>query len=358
MFPKKGNITQPNNRRPIDIEPWTSKITYEIESEWWYGRVRATLDVDQCVDHMGCKPHIRIDDAFLCLKLFVAKTKYNKISVFILWAWILRVHLIATHMMTIMTSELPAASYIKNWPNKKTDSWWLDSYQATHKLQHQKYARGKYICLPYVHLAPFLKQFSKKTLLKRGSGRTIFFGGKWRWGTAGPILVSFQRTLFVWDRHARSHEKTKFAVAVKPLRCMAALRLNKSVFVHAQRVDCPMTVHCLVLCKESPSQHGQQNVAGGTGNLAECCHSVCLEDVEGFKHVQTKKRSNHEWRSILISLTAKRRKFFPTRKQMKNAAATWCTFHSMISVWPAFWINIYILRNVWRTCQGVHRKTK
>ena len=182
MFPKKGNITQPNNRRPIDIEPWTSKITYEIESEWWYGRVRATLDVDQCIDHMGCKPNIRIDDAFLCLKLFVAKTKYNKISVFILWAWILRVHLIATHMITIMTSELPAASYIKNWPNKKTDSWWLDSYQATHKLQHQKYARGKYICLPYVHLAPFLKQFSKKTLLKRGSGRTIFFWGEMKMG--------------------------------------------------------------------------------------------------------------------------------------------------------------------------------
>lgn len=117
----------------------------------------------------------------------------------------------------------------------------MDSYQATHKLQHQKYARGKSICLPYVNLAPFPKQFSKKTLLKRGSGRTIFLGGKWRWGTAGPILVSFQRILahgsYLFGTGTRVRTKKRKAVAVKPLRCMAALRLNKSVLVHPQRVD-------------------------------------------------------------------------------------------------------------------------
>ena len=260
-------------------------------------------------------------------------------SVFILWAWILRVHLIATHMITWPASCQPPITSRTGPTKKQTADGLLPSDPQT---SAPKIRAGKIHMFTICKFGPFPETIFQKNVVETWEWQNNFSWGEMKMGDGRADFSLFpkdpgSRILFVWDRHARSHEKTKGG-------CCETIALY----------GCPPLKQ---ICS-CTSATGGLNVAGGTGNLAECCHSMCLEDVEGFKHVQTKKRSNHEGRSILISLTAKRRKLFPTRKKTKNAAATWCTCNSMVSVWPEFWINIYILRNVWRTCQGVHRKTK
>ena len=159
-------------------------------------------------------------------------------SVFILWAWILRVHLIATHMITWPASCQPPITSRTGPTKKQTADGLLPSDPQT---SAPKIRAGKIHMFTICKFGPFPETIFQKNVVETWEWQNNFSWGEMKMGDGRADFSLFpkdpgSRILFVWDRHARSHEKRK-AVAVKPLRCMAALRLNKSVLVHPQRVD-------------------------------------------------------------------------------------------------------------------------
>ena len=71
MLPKSGDLTLPENYRPIAI----LQAFYKIFSRMLYGRLMPLLDSHQCHDQFGFRPGVRLDDALVVLETMISKTR-------------------------------------------------------------------------------------------------------------------------------------------------------------------------------------------------------------------------------------------------------------------------------------------
>lgn len=74
MLPKKGDLADAGNWRPIAI----LRVTYKLFSRLLYGRVKEQLNMEQSSDQVGFRQCRSIDDAFIVLETMISKhLEYN-----------------------------------------------------------------------------------------------------------------------------------------------------------------------------------------------------------------------------------------------------------------------------------------
>ena len=79
MLPEAGDLSQPNNWRPIDILP----VLYKIFSRMLYGRIALHLDSRQCTDQIDFRPHCCIEGAFATLEALAGKHNESNLDLWV-----------------------------------------------------------------------------------------------------------------------------------------------------------------------------------------------------------------------------------------------------------------------------------
>ena len=79
MLPKSGDMSLPENYRPIAI----LQVFYKIFSRMIYNRLLPILDSHQSHDQFGFRPGIRLEDALVVLETLISKTREWNIPLWI-----------------------------------------------------------------------------------------------------------------------------------------------------------------------------------------------------------------------------------------------------------------------------------